>query len=355
MRALSHRIALALLWLVGAVTMSGCAKEGPLFCTDCRCVIGIWEPQAPTQEPPSGIALPLVATPDGVFQFGSVQGGPIPIPAWRWDGEDWQNVTANDPSPVNKMASAAAYHAEAGHIVLVGGEGVASFRNTETWTFAAGEWTQEIDAPDARVLARAAYHAAEDDVIVFGNQGGPSTTLLWDGAIWDEPVIPEPLGRAVPGLAYDSARQSTVLFGGADLDGTGADLGATWIYQSGGWTKMTPTPSPGGRSNHTLTYDPSHEVIILTGGQVSDATFFNDVWAWDGAAWTEVFIPTPGPGASQFRRAAYDEVNEAVLVVNPGTWLLRFSEADATTGQCCGDGTCQSTEDAQSCPDDCTP
>ena len=92
MRALSHRIALALLWLVGAVTMSGCAKEGPLFCTDCRCVIGIWEPQAPTQEPPSGIALPLVATPDGVFQFGSVQGGPIPIPAWRWDGEDWQNV-----------------------------------------------------------------------------------------------------------------------------------------------------------------------------------------------------------------------------------------------------------------------
>jgi hypothetical protein len=34
-----------------------------------------------------------------------------------------------------------------------------------------------------------------------------------------------------------------------------------------------------------MTYDPDLRAVLLFGG-VGNGTYFNDLWAWDGAAWT---------------------------------------------------------------------
>ena len=65
-------------------------------------------------------------------------------------------------------------------------------------------------------------------------------------------------------MAYDSARQRTVLFGGfVHRVPYGSD---TWVYDGKNWTKMNPTNSPKGRFGHRMVYDSRRRRIVLFGG-----------------------------------------------------------------------------------------
>src|SRR5688572_13354686 len=50
--------------------------------------------------------------------------------------------------------------------------------------------------------------------------------------------------------------------------------------------------SPPRRAHHSLVYDTAAKRVLLTGGSTpanggNSFTFFNDLWAFDGTAWTE--------------------------------------------------------------------
>ncbi len=358
----SPSLLLALFLATFGVAVHGCSSTAPLFeCLECMCEIGVWQEMLPETIPDVILAgNPLVETPDGPLLVGefSFAGGP-PMSLWGWDGTNWidETIDAPDPAP-NKAALAAAYHAQADHLLVAGGEGGGAALHT--WTLSSGVWTRQAqDVPARRINARAAYDASEGNVIVFG--GGtladlaPSDTWAWDGSNWSTPIsAQEPPQRFLHALAYDAPRESIVMFGGEDESGK---LGDTWLYRGTEWTEALPTMSPAPRSAHTLTYYPDFEVTVLYGGDLGPFGA-SDVWTWDGTDWKRVHIPGPGPGPREMHVAAYDAVSQAIVMFRDDTWLFRLTEVEASTGQCCGDGVCQFPErdprnPTLACPTDC--
>jgi galactose oxidase-like protein len=106
-----------------------------------------------------------------------------------------------------------------------------------------------------------------------------------------------PSARCCVGIAFDVARRSHLLFGGAD--GSGNPLGDTWQLREGQWSQLSPTNgvSPPARQGPGTVYDGATNTVVLFGG-TNGATNFNDTWIWDGATatWTQLFPPKSPPG-----------------------------------------------------------
>ncbi len=84
-------------------------------------------------------------------------------------------------------------------------------------------------------------------------------------------------------LTYDPIRQEMILFGGFDGSGLQND---TWVWADGQWTKhdpVGPPPSLTPRQGHTAVFDEGLGQILLFGG---DATR-DETFAWDGTQWVE--------------------------------------------------------------------
>lgn len=92
-----------------------------------------------------------------------------------------------------------------------------------------------------------------------------------------------PPARNGHAMAYDSARQRTVLFGGNP-----GQLNDTWEYDGNNWTRMSPKTSPPGRFIHAMAYDSRRGRTVLFGGAGSTNPRFNDTWEWDGVNWTQI-------------------------------------------------------------------
>lgn len=354
------------------LVVASCSKEAPLFeCGECRCDIATWE-RVSSESPADNLtAAAFVRTPEGSLTVGAfaLTGGIVPMSLWRWDGTSWTDQTTGDPtmgtSAPNRTAIAAAYHAEAGHVVVVGGAGDGAGQDTSTWTLASGSWELEPSAaPEGRINAQAAYHAVDRQVIVVGGQDTvfavPATTSwAWDGSVWTTVSSQDhPSPRISHAVTYDEARESIVLFGGTGMAG---GLGDTWIYDDGQWTEVMPAQSPAPRAGHSLAYDPVQELTVLVGGVTAEAGA-EEIWTWDGTQWKELHVPNPPSGFAG--RVVYDDVNEAFVTVRTDiigtnvlvqdTWLLRLDQAEAAMGMCCGDGVCQVPELIdKSCPADC--
>jgi hypothetical protein len=54
------------------------------------------------------------------------------------------------------------------------------------------------------------------------------------------------------------------------------------------------TEGPTGRAHFGFVYDASHEQALILGGYDGSAVF-DDLWSWDGSAWTELEPGAPGP------------------------------------------------------------
>jgi len=99
------------------------------------------------------------------------------------------------------------------------------------------------------------------------------------------PQAPSP--RYSPAMAYDGARRSVVLFGGATVDNN--FLSDTWTWNGHRWTQLHPAHAPSARGYSEMAYDPVHRQVVLFGG-----LGLNDTWLWDGSDWTQAtptFIP----------------------------------------------------------------
>jgi hypothetical protein len=103
--------------------------------------------------------------------------------------------------------------------------------------------------------------------------------------------------RNAHGLAYDSARNKIMLFGGADSEKV---LNDSWEFDGEKWSLLT-TNSPPPRTFPALTYDPARKKILLFGGNrvlfgkdAKDYEFLDDFWGFDGSRWTQIAVPVPG-------------------------------------------------------------
>ena len=127
--------------------------------------------------------------------------------------------------------------------------------------------------------------------------------------------------RSNHGLAYDSARAKTVLFGGYVEGGPAAGpAGDTWEWDGSTWTQVATTgPSP--RRPISLAYDSARGKTVLFGGW-DGVTSLSDTWEWNGSTWTQVATTGPSPRQTSL---AYDSARGVTVLFGgypaPGdTW-----------------------------------
>jgi hypothetical protein len=112
-------------------------------------------------------------------------------------------------------------------------------------------------------------------------------------------------------MAYDAARNETVIFGG--IVNNSQVLGDTWVWNGANWIQKTPPNSPPPRFGHAMAYDAARQEVVLFGGLLASGSGNADTWVWNGTTWTQVF-PTAGPPPRDLAAMTYDSVrNETIL------------------------------------------
>jgi YD repeat-containing protein len=208
--------------------------------------------------------------------------------------------------------------------------------------------------PNSTDRPSSTYDAAQNQVVDFGGcLGGtlsPSCTS-WSSATWtfngtnwtQQTPAASPSGRTNQTLTYDPSSSTAVLFGGENASGALSD---TWVWNGTTWTQSTGTTHPSARYGATAAYEPSTGLVYLFGGKSSTGTYLNDTWSWNGSSWTQL-TPATSPTGRALASLAYSgtvgtSANDLVLFggTNSGgdlgdTWLWNgttWSEPTLTEG-----------------------
>ncbi len=228
-------------------------------------------------------------------------------------------------------------------LIGVGGLAAAATGLTRLETLVAapptlGRWRQLAPKtfPSPRVGAAMAYDAARQTTVLFDGSD-IADTWTWDGLNWTRLSPPlSPTARSGASLAYHPPTKTLVLFGGAD--GKGRLLGDTWFWNGRTWTPYR-TGGPPERANASMAFDPISGSLILFGG--FNGGSLSDTWAWNGKSW-RALSPSSSPTGSG-AGFAYSAVLSRLILFggyggmgnpdNDGTWawdgsnwsLLRLS------------------------------
>ena len=168
--------------------------------------------------------------------------------------------------------------------------------------------------PAPRAFHALAYDTARDQVVMFGGVDSSETTFfdetwLWNASGWQ---CAQPTNRPAPrtslGLVYDAARGNVVLFGG--LNAT-QRFGDTWTWNGVGWTRRSVTGPPP-LDGHAMIYDESSQVVLLWGGRTATGVYSDAVWEWDGTQWTEC-TGAARPSARFKQGFAYDSMRNLAV------------------------------------------
>lgn len=131
-----------------------------------------------------------------------------------------------------------------------------------------------------------------------------------------------PPGRWAPAMAYDAARNTVVLFGGASPDANHL-LNDTWTFNGTTWTQQHPAHAPLARDGASMVYDAATKKILLFGGGLSPRNDSNETWSWDGTDWTQEH-PTVNPPAVDDAGIAYDAIQHQVVLATTDDGLGSF-------------------------------
>ncbi|HKG92413.1 MAG TPA: hypothetical protein VKA84_10995 [Gemmatimonadaceae bacterium] len=184
----------------------------------------------------------------------------------------------------------------------------------------------QAPSPGPRTGALMVYDAARRQVLLFGgvaaDEGGqgepyPDDLWAWDGKSWRVLPVPagaaRPVGRDVPHLAYDAARQRVVMFGGRrgrGPDGRVELLSDSWEWDGARWHEIRDAGLP--NVIHAATwYDPVRRRVGMYGG-ITHAGLSRTLSEWDGAHW--VARDSAGP-ASPVAGAAVAPSGEVILLM----------------------------------------
>ena len=142
-------------------------------------------------------------------------------------------------------------------------------------------------------------------------------SALWTKGGW-VPLHPEhtPGKRGNTAVAYDSARQRIVLFGGVS-DWLGSKYqheNDTWEWDGTDWIKMEPQTIPFARAGHMMAYDEKRGVVVMFGGEERSETYMlNDTWEWDGRDWKQIF-PDNYPSGRRGGQMFYDHDSGRIIL-----------------------------------------
>jgi hypothetical protein len=280
-----------------------------------------------------GEGLTADTTTGELVLFGG-QAGSAPFEGtWRHGPSGWVRTDATVEAPPHRGSHAMGFDPERREVFLFGGMRSRPFTLfCDTWILGRNGWRSAAESPcldDRQRNASLVYdRAAKAMLLVSGpaiadNAPRPLEIWRWTGRDWTLVDRSGPRRVGFGAVAYDESRAALVvpvLFGGPDA--------GTWEWRAGSWTHVT-TDGPATRQTFALAYDSARRRVVLAGGQ--GASFFDDVWTWDGARWRrETLEGNAGPraGATLVDRrdgrltyfGGYDDAG-----LRPEMWELRGS------------------------------
>lgn len=168
---------------------------------------------------------------------------------------------------------------------------------TDTWEATGRQWTQRAQqGPVGRALTCGAlvYDSQRRQTLLFGglgeaaNQGQPqpvyNDTWIWNGRSWRQFQGASPPPRFAHSLAFDRRAGIVLLYGGSNGK---EQFGDMWQWDGRRWTEIKMTsPTPGKRSGHAMAYDAARNKTVLYGG--TGATVLEDTWEWNDKHWIQI-------------------------------------------------------------------
>lgn len=240
---------------------------------------------------------------------------------WTWDGANWNLLAITGPSI--RCDNAMTY--DAARNVSVSFGGYTQNVHNDTWLFDGAAWTPAAGGPPGRADAGIAFDAARGLTVMLGGLGTAGVLndmWSWDGSAWTTIAAALPPRRWIHRMAYDAARQRVVTFGGRALGGV---LGDTWEWDGSLWQQRTPPVAPSARYGYGLAYDTHRNVTVLFGGQTSfnfGVGVLGDTWEWNGSEWRQRDVSGPAPRS--FCKMVYDENRRRMVLFggHDGTQFL---------------------------------
>ena len=160
-----------------------------------------------------------------------------------------------------------------------------------------------------------AYDSARERLVMFGgydpgqpqvgNGGYRNYTRELEGTTWVDKSSSGIAARRHHAMAYDAKNGVVVVFGGFN----GSELGDTRLWDGTSWSNPGPANSPSPRSKHMMAYDSVREEVVLFGGTTGAA----ETWVWDGADWTQR-MPVTSPSGRNAGAMCFDSVREEVVL-----------------------------------------
>jgi hypothetical protein len=218
--------------------------------------------------------------------FGGLDNSAYLGDTWEWDGTNW---VARSPaaSPPARSAHAMVFDWARQRTVLFGGYSTSGYLG-DTWEWDGASWLARSPAasPPARSAHAMVYDAGRQRTVLFGglsNSGHLGDTWEWDGTNWVAQSAASPPARAGHAMVYDWARRRTVLFGG-DLPSTPGWPGwETWEWDGSNWLMRNPASSPMALYGHAMAYDLARQRTVLFGGNLGQPGFWanrDDTWLY---------------------------------------------------------------------------
>ncbi len=188
----------------------------------------------------------------------------------------------------------------------------------DTWTGDGASWRQhKVAGPAPRYFAALAYDAARHDYVLFGGQtpqGTSDETWTFDGATWIRITTEhKPPPRCDAAMAYDPAHRVVVLYGGLIPDKSeGFEADDTWTWNGVDWSQMIEhSKAPGPRDGPRMITAGNR--VVLFGGRIGNISYFGDAWTWDGEAWLRV-DRSPTPAGRADAAVVWDPTDSSIFV-----------------------------------------
>ncbi len=254
-----------------------------------------WAPLERSGDRMSGMRLAFEAPAKRVISFGGYNGAALAELRWFENGA-WRTIGRNADMPAAEPGFV--YDARRNNFVAFGGSASQAQVHSDTWIFDGRAWTKlAIPGPSARQALAMTYDERRGRTVLFGGMGKAPAgqappplgdTWEFDGSAWTQSSAAGPSPRHSAGIAYDSKRGLTLLFGGLDSTGFRGD---TWAWDGSAW-KLLATDGPPARAMGYLAYDRRRDRVVLFGGRMGYPNGdMNDTWEWDGERWRRAAAP----------------------------------------------------------------
>jgi len=312
------------------------------------CVAACGGPSSTGPAKPCGVVPAVPSTSAAAAEAAGAPG------LWSWDGSRWAWL-ANEPPPGPRVidigvSGGIAFDPVTSQVVHLNETGTHIW-NGLRWIDAASGAN-----PSPRLDAQLAFDRTRRVVVLFGgremNPAGPhgkylNDTWTWDGSQWHQktPASSPDFGFLAANMVWDDARQVVVLFGATRDQAGGGVVSATWEWDGADWRHVAPADSPPQRYDGAMAFDGARQDSVLFGGfGLSPDRDFSDTWTWDGTAWVQRFplhdpagtpvgngLPGPYQGSVNSAAMSYDPTRKVVVLVTTApqgvrTWFWDGSD-----------------------------